>query len=55
MDGEEGMLHADVIFENLNKFILVIDIVKDILINALTIVKDKKSPNFCFDESFLTE
>ena len=57
MDGEEGMLHADVIFENLNRYILVIDLVKDLLIDTLTKIRDKKSlsSQFFLDESFLNE
>ena len=57
MDGEEWMLHADVIFENLNRYILVIDLVKDLLIDTLTKIRDKKSlsSQFFLDESFLNE
>jgi len=35
MDGEEGSVFADILFENLNKYILVIDLLSDVIENTL--------------------
>ena len=39
IDGEEGMAYADTIFENLNKYITIIDIFSNVVESALNQIK----------------